>query len=305
MLRVGLTGGIASGKSTVSARLAALGAVVVDADRVAREVVEPGSEGLAEVVARFGQGVLAADGSLDRPALGALVFADEGARRDLEAITHPRVAARSAELFAAAPADAVLVHDIPLLVELGRGADYALVVVVDVPEDERVRRMVELRGMDADQARARMAAQATDEQRREAADVLLDNAGTLTELEAAVDALWAERLVPFERGLREGTDPTPLSGPDVPQCALRSVRSRLRAALGEELVSVDADAGAGAVVVRRLAVLGEKDVRERLRDRGFHVIPERAESPLGDAGATLLRPDPGLPLALRVTQEQA
>lgn len=199
MLRVGLSGGIGSGKSTVSARLAELGAVVVDADLVAREVVEPGMPSLAEIAERFGPGVIAEDGSLDRPALGAVVFGDEQARRDLEAITHPRIHARSAELFAAAPDDAVVVHDLPLLVEMGRGRSYDLTVIVDVPEEVRLRRLVELRGMEIEQARARIAAQATDEERRAAADVLLDNSGTVEELHTQVDRLWHETLVPLAR----------------------------------------------------------------------------------------------------------
>lgn len=198
-MRVGLTGGIGSGKSTVAARLTALGAVVVDADQVAREVVAPGTPGLAEIAERFGPDVIAADGSLDRAALAAVVFDDERARRDLEAITHPRIRARSAELMAAAPAGAVVVHDIPLLVEMRLASDYDLVVVVDVPADERVRRLVDLRGMPESAARARVAAQATDEERAAIADVLLDNSGTLAELETAVDRLWWQRLAPTSR----------------------------------------------------------------------------------------------------------
>lgn len=204
MLWVGLSGGIGSGKSTVSARLAEHGAVVVDADRVAREVVEPGMPALAEIRERFGPQVVGEDGVLDRAALGQVVFADEQARRDLESITHPRIAERTLELVSDAPADAVVVHDIPLLVELDRAADYALTVVVDVPADERLRRLVELRAMDPDQVRARIGAQATDEQRAAAADVLLDNSGTVEDLHRAVDRLWEDRLRPFEENLRHG-----------------------------------------------------------------------------------------------------
>lgn len=201
MLRVGLTGGTGSGKSTVARRLAALGAVVVDADLLAREVVAPGSAGLAAVLAEFGADVRAGDGSLDRAALARLVFASDGRRRALEAITHPLIAARTAELVAAAPADAVVVHDVPLLVEKTMGAAYHLVVVVDAPVEVRVARLVG-RGMPADDARARIHAQATDEQRRAAADVWLDNSRTAVELDAAVDALWRQRLLPFERNVR-------------------------------------------------------------------------------------------------------
>ena len=194
MLMVGLTGGIGAGKSEVARRLAELGAVVIDSDRLAREVVEPGTEGLAEVVAAFGPEVLGPDGALDRPALGRRVFGDEAARHRLEAIIHPRVRARSAELVAAAPPDAVVVNDIPLLVESGIGAGFDLVVVVASSEPSRLRRLARHRGMSAEEARSRMAAQATDEQRRAVADVVLDNDGSLEELRAAVDRLWHERL---------------------------------------------------------------------------------------------------------------
>jgi dephospho-CoA kinase len=192
---VGLTGGIGAGKSEVARRLAELGAIVIDSDRLAREVVEPGTEGLAEVVAAFGPEVLGPDGALDRPALGRRVFGDEAARRRLEAIIHPRVRARSAELIAAAPPDAVVVNDIPLLVESGVGAGFDVVVVVAASEETRLRRLARSRGMSADEARSRMAAQATDEQRRAAADVVLDNDGSLEDLRAAVDRLWYDRLI--------------------------------------------------------------------------------------------------------------
>jgi dephospho-CoA kinase len=187
---VGLTGGIGAGKSTVTDRLAELGAVVIDADRLAREVVAPGTEGLAEVVAAFGPSVRGPDGALDRPALGRLVFGDEAARHRLEAIIHPRVRARTAELVAAQPPGAVVVNDVPLLVETGLAATYDLVVVVVSAEETRVRRLVESRAMSQAEARARIAAQATDEQRRAVADVVLANDGTVAELRAAVDELW-------------------------------------------------------------------------------------------------------------------
>lgn len=189
-VRVGLTGGVASGKSTVSARLAELGAVVVDADLLARQVVSPGSEGLAAVVAEFGDDVLAEDGSLDRAALGALVFADEGRRRALEAIVHPLVRAAGARLEAAAGPGAVVVHDIPLLVETGQAEAFDVVVVVDTPVEEQLRRMVVHRGMPEVDARARIAAQATREARLAVADVVIDNTGTVEELLARVDELW-------------------------------------------------------------------------------------------------------------------
>jgi dephospho-CoA kinase len=193
---VALTGGIGAGKSEVAKRLAELGAIVIDSDRLARQVVEPGTDGLAEVVAAFGPEVLGPDGALDRPALGRRVFGDEVARHGLEAIIHPRVRARSAELIAAAPPDAVVVNDIPLLVESGLSGGFDVVVVVAASEETRLRRLAQARGMSAEEVRSRMAAQATDEQRRAAADVVLDNDGSLEELRAAVDRLWHDRLAP-------------------------------------------------------------------------------------------------------------
>jgi dephospho-CoA kinase len=195
VLRIGLTGGIGSGKSTVSALLAAHGAVVVDADRIAREVVEPGTPGLAAVVEAFGPAVLTPDGALDRPALAAVVFADPEARRRLDAIVHPLVRARGRALEAAAPSGSVVVHDVPLLVETGQASSYDLVLVVLADEETRVARLVQ-RGLAAEDARARIAVQATDEQRRAAADVVLDNSGTPEQLAAQVDRVWAERVVP-------------------------------------------------------------------------------------------------------------
>jgi dephospho-CoA kinase len=205
VLNIGLTGGIGSGKSTVSALLAAHGAVVVDADRIAREVVEPGTPGLAAVVEAFGDGVLGPDGALDRPALAAVVFADPQARARLDGIVHPLVRARAAELAAAAPPDAVLVHDIPLLVETGQAEAFHLLVVVDAPADLRVRRLVEQRGMTRDEAERRVAAQASDAERLAVADRVLDGSGTVEELRAQVDALWTrieeERLAEVDAGL--------------------------------------------------------------------------------------------------------
>jgi dephospho-CoA kinase len=195
VLRIGLTGGIGSGKSTVSALLAARGAVVVDADRIAREVVAPGTPGLAQVVEAFGEAVVAADGSLDRPALAAIVFGDAQARARLDGIVHPLVRARSVELLATVPEGAVVVNDVPLLVETGQAASYDLVLVVEADPATRISRLVQ-RGLSAEDARARMAAQATDEQRRAVADVVLDNSGTQEELAEQVDRFWAERVAP-------------------------------------------------------------------------------------------------------------
>jgi dephospho-CoA kinase len=195
VLRIGLTGGIGSGKSTVAELLANRGARVVDADRIAREVVEPGTPGLAAVVAEFGPEVLTADGALDRPALAARVFGDPAARSRLDAVVHPLVRARAAELAAAAPADAVVVHDVPLLVETGQAASYDLVLVVETDVATRVARL-EQRGLSAEDARARIASQATDEQRRAVADVVLRNDGDRDELAAQVDRFWTERVRP-------------------------------------------------------------------------------------------------------------
>ena len=190
MLRVGLTGGIGAGKSEVSRRLAEAGAVLVDADKIAREVVEPGTEGLAAVTAEFGDAVLRADGSLDREALGEIVFADEERRTALNAIVHPLVGRRSQELMAAAPRDAVVVYDVPLLAETGRSGFYDVVVVVDAPTEVQIRRLVGDRGMTEEQARARIAAQATREQRKAIADVVIDNSGDIAALDEQVAELW-------------------------------------------------------------------------------------------------------------------
>jgi dephospho-CoA kinase len=195
--RVGLTGGIASGKSAVSAILRDLGAVVIDADELAREVVARGTSGLAAVVEEFGPGLLRADGELDRAAMGALVFADEDARRRLEAIVHPLVFERIVALEEAAPAEAVVVHDIPLLAESGRTAapdrgGFDAVVVVDAPEDVRVERMLRDRGWTREEAIARIAAQATREQRNAIATYLIENTGTLEDLRQRVTEVFEE-----------------------------------------------------------------------------------------------------------------
>ncbi len=192
MLKIGLTGGIGAGKSEVSGLLASYGAVLVDADLIAREVVAPGTEGLKAVVAEFGPQVLRADGSLDRPALGALVFSDPERLRALNAIVHPLVRARSAELEEAAAPDAVVVHDVPLLAENGLAPLYDLVVVVDAPDEVRLDRLVRLRGMAEAEAKARMAAQATREARLAVADLVIDNGGPLEELAPRVREIWDE-----------------------------------------------------------------------------------------------------------------
>jgi dephospho-CoA kinase len=190
MRMVGLTGGIGAGKSAVATRLAALGAVIIDADRLAREVVEPGTPGLAAIVEAFGDGVLTAGGALDRAAMAERIFGDAGARATLEGIVHPLVRARTAELIAAAPDDAVVVNDVPLLVEKQMSGLYETVVVVFASLQTRLDRLMRLRGMTPQEAQARIAAQATDEQRREVADVAIFNDGSPEDLDAAVTAAW-------------------------------------------------------------------------------------------------------------------
>lgn len=309
MLRVGLSGGIGSGKSTVAARLVQHGAVLIDADKLAREVVEPGSVGLAELVDRFGPDIVTADGSLDRPALAKKVFGDDRARADLNAITHPKIGALTAERMAQAPADAVVVHDVPLLVENGYAANYHLVLIVDAPEPLRVQRLVE-RGLDAEDARARIRSQATDEQRREAADVWLDNSGPLEDVVAAVDELWSQRLVPFERNVREGLA-APLPGPRAAEHdpewprAARRIGERIRSAAGERAVRVDhvgptAVAGlpADGVLDLQLGVRSPEDVdalAAALAEAGFPAAaPSRAGERLHRAA------DPQRPVTLHI-----
>lgn len=194
MIHVGLTGGVASGKSAVATQLAKLGAVVIDADKLAREVVAPGTEGLAQIRQAFGQEVLASDGSLDRAALGALVFSDEAQRLKLNAIVHPLVRAEANRLRAAASSEAVVVEDIPLLVESGQAERFDLVLVVQAPHEERIRRMVEDRRWSVAEAESRMAAQASDADRAAIADHLLMNDGTLEQLQAQVTELFEKEL---------------------------------------------------------------------------------------------------------------
>ena len=192
MLKVGLTGGIGAGKSEVSRLLVECGAVLIDADRIAREVVEPGTPGLAAVVDAFGTEILTADGRLDRPKLGSIVFADPERLAVLNAIVHPLVGARSRELEETAAEDAVVVHDVPLLTENGLAPLYDLVIVVDASPATQLDRLVGLRGMSEEDARARMAAQASRERRREIADIVVDNDVPLAELEQLVKDVWSE-----------------------------------------------------------------------------------------------------------------
>ncbi|WP_434994444.1 dephospho-CoA kinase [Arthrobacter sp. Ld5] len=251
MLRIGLTGGIAAGKSVVAGRLAELGAVLVDADVLARTAVEPGSEGLAAVVSAFGPEILAADGALDRPALGSLVFADASARERLNAIVHPLVRAAAAALIGGAPADAVVVEDIPLLVETGQAARFHLVVVVDAPDALRIHRMVDRRGMARSDAERRIAAQASREERLRAADAVLVNDRGVDELLTATDGLWRTRIVPFRDNLA-GVRPAdaaaarPTAGLEGTSGLAARIRGKLDAVLPPGC-SVDADAAPDGV----------------------------------------------------------
>jgi len=192
MLKVGLTGGIGAGKSEVSRRLASYGALVIDADQIAREVVEPGTPGLAQVVGLFGTGVLAPDGTLNRRRLGEIVFGDDELRAKLNSLIHPLVGARLRELEQAADADAILVEDVPLIAENDLADFYDMVVVVDVPPRLQEERLVRDRGMTPDQVAVRMAAQASREQRLAIAGIVVDNSGSLAELDREVGELWAE-----------------------------------------------------------------------------------------------------------------
>lgn len=199
MLTVGLTGGIGSGKSTVSALLAARGAVIIDYDQLARDVVEPGAPALDAIVQRFGPDVIASDGTLDRPALGAVVFADHSARKDLEGITHPAIRDLAVQRQLAAGDDAIVIHDNPLLVEMGAAAHCEVVIVVDIPVEVQVERLVTIRGMTKDEALARINAQASRETRTGAADLVIDNTGPIGELDSIVGGIWDE-LVRREAG---------------------------------------------------------------------------------------------------------
>jgi dephospho-CoA kinase len=212
VLRVGLTGGIGAGKSTVSGRLAELGAVVIDSDVLAREVVEPGTPGLAAIRAAFGPDVITADGRLDRPRLGQVVFADPERLAVLNGIVHPLVRARAAAISAGAGPDAVVVQDVPLLVENHLAADFDLVVVVDAPDEDRVARLTERRGMTGEDAQARMSAQATRAVRLAAADMVLDNSGSPQDLIDQVDELWP-RLLRLAAPPAEPTELSELSEP--------------------------------------------------------------------------------------------
>jgi dephospho-CoA kinase len=243
MLRIGLTGGIGAGKSAVSAQFSQCGGVVVDGDVIAREVVEPGTEGLAALVDAFGDDILLPDGALNRPALAAKAFSSDETRATLNGIVHPLVGKRRAELIAAVPKDSVVVEDIPLLVESGMAPMFPLVVVVFADAEVRLTRLVQQRGMDEDDARARIAAQASDQQRRAVADVWLDNSGTPEVLAERAREVWDQRITPFAANLSAGQVVSPPvrlvpADPVWPDQAARIV-ARLKTACGANALRVD------------------------------------------------------------------
>ncbi|MCT7659937.1 dephospho-CoA kinase [Mycobacterium deserti] len=276
MLRIGLSGGIGAGKSTVSATFGELGGIVVDGDVIAREVVEPGTEGLAKLVDAFGKDILQDDGTLNRPALAAIAFSDEEKRKTLNGIVHPLVGRRREELIAAAAADAVIVEDIPLLVESGMAPMFPLVVIVHAEEDLRVQRLIEYRGFSEEDARARIATQATEEQRRAVADVWLDNAGSPEELVEKARELWHERILPFAHNVHDGRParPEPVLVPydsTWPDQARRAV-ARLNTACRHRAKRID-HIGSTAVpgmdakdVIDIQVTVGSLEVADELRD---------------------------------------
>ena len=301
MLRIGLSGGIGAGKSTVSSTFSELGGIVVDGDVIAREVVEPGTEGLGKLVDAFGKEILQDDGSLNRPALASIAFSDDEKRKTLNGIVHPLVAHRRSELIAAAAEDAVIVEDIPLLVESGMAPMFPLVVIVHAAEDLRVKRLIEYRGFSEEDARARIAAQATEEQRRAVADVWLDNSGSAGELVEQARALWHERILPFAHNLDHGHParskpvlvPSDPSWPDQG----RRIAARLNTACGHRAVRIDhigstAVAGVDAkdvidmqVTVASLEVADE--LAEALTTAGYVCRPVTADVGKPDARSTV------------------
>jgi dephospho-CoA kinase len=316
MLRVGLTGGIGAGKSTVARRLVGLGATLVDADQVAREVVLPGSVGLARLVERFGAEVLDSEGALDRPRLGDIVFGDPEARQQLNGILHPLIGQRTAELMAEAPRDSVIVQDVPLLVEGGMAASFPLVVVVHAPEAERIRRLVDDRGMTEEAARARIAAQADDEARRAVADVWLDNSGSADAVRTAVDRLWTDRLRPFDAALRgelqpacdpvEPVDPDPSWSQQYERLAARVARAVGAAAVRLDHVGPTSVPGLAArdVIDVQLAVQSLDEVPKFASDLasvGFLSSP-REWSAASAHGRTFTSADPGRPAHVHVRE---
>lgn len=303
MLRIGLSGGIGAGKSTVSATFGELGGIVVDGDLIAREVVEPGTEGLAKLVESFGEQILHEDGALNRPALAAIAFSDEEKRKTLNGIVHPLVGQRRSELIAAAVAaekNPVIIEDIPLLVESGMAPMFPLVVIVHADEDLRVKRLIEHRGFTEEDARARIAAQATVDQRRAVADVWLDNSGTTAELVDAARALWHERILPFADNLQQNrpahSEPVLVPyDPTWPDQA-RRILARLDTACGHRAVRID-QIGSTAVpglaakdVIDVQVTVASLDVADELREAltraGYVCRPITADIGKRDARST-------------------
>lgn len=299
MLHVGLTGGLASGKSTVARRLAELGAVIVDADQLAREVVEPGTPGLSAVIEAFGADLLRQDSSLDRVALAQVVFGDDAARARLNAIVHPLVREATAARVAGMPDRTIVVHDVPLIVENGMGSQYHLVVVVAAPEALRLERAV-ARGLTEDAARARIAAQADDDARRAAADVWLPNESDETDLRSAVENLWRTRLAPFAENLHErrpavpAETPAPAGAHDTHQARAERLVARVRRAAGETLADVHASPSEDVALVELRATAGRtRPGPDSLLAAGF----------VADGDGRYANADPGLPAHLLVAED--
>jgi dephospho-CoA kinase len=304
VLRIGLSGGIGAGKSTVSSTFSELGGIVVDGDVISREVVEPGTQGLAKLVDAFGEQILSDDGSLNRPALAAIAFSDDEKRQTLNGIVHPLVAERRSELIAKAvraEKNPVIVEDIPLLVESAMAPMFPLVVIVNADEDLRVKRLIEHRGFSEQDARARIAAQATEEQRRAVADVWLDNSGSTEELIEQARALWHQRIVPFAHNLaaREPARSRPVLVPHNPSWPdqARRIVARLNTACGHRAVRID-HIGSTAVpgmdakdvidVQVTVASLDAADeLAEALTSAGYVRTPVVADESKPDARSTL------------------
>ncbi|MGA5545949.1 dephospho-CoA kinase [Mycobacterium sp. NPDC051198] len=320
MLRIGLTGGIGAGKSTVSATFSDLGGIIVDGDVIAREVVEPGTEGLAKLVEAFGDGILLPEGVLNRPALAAVAFSDDEKRATLNGIVHPLVAHRRSELIAAAHEDAVIVEDIPLLVESQMAPMFPLVIIVNADAELRVKRLIEYRGFTEEDARARIAAQATEEQRRAVADVWLDNSGSPGAVVEQARALWHERILPFAHNLqirrpaRRDAVVVPYD-PTWPDQA-RRILARLNTACGHRAVRID-HIGSTAVpgmdakdVIDVQVTVGSLEIADELAEAlltaGYPVVPDiTTDTPHDDEPALWQKrfhasADPGRPTNVHI-----
>jgi dephospho-CoA kinase len=282
MLRIGLTGGIGAGKSTVSATFSECGGIIVDGDVIAREVVEPGTEGLAQLVEAFGEDILAPDGALNRPALAAKAFVDDEHRATLNGIVHPLVGRRRQEIIDAVHDDAVVVEDIPLLVETGMAPMFPLVVVVVTADEEtRVERLIK-RGMDEADARARIKAQASEEQRRAIADVLLDNSGSQGELVEKARDLWYNRVLPLAHNIRtrRAVSPKPELVPYNPEWAddARRIIKRIQTACGSKALRID---HIGSTAVEGMDAKDVIDIQVTVESLD---VADELDEPLANAG---------------------